>query len=215
MIYVYAENQPMKSKLIQSGTVLCAAIMLASCSIHKSSIVSREKDAQQSRDTESSCFVQWKDGTFSIFESLKLVTGMFKTPMLLADGEIKIYPDQIRAYQNDKHYAISQSEFATVRKTYVSSETLPGFAVRIARGKFNLYAKKMHNGQHTADEYYLQEGDKGKIFACSNDIMNELMQKDPESFDMVYAKMSRTMNQKKMQSMASLARTNQSLTKNK
>ena len=38
---------------------------------------------------------------------------------------------------------------------------------------------------------------KGKIFACSNDIMNELMQKDPESFDMVYAKMSRTMNQKK------------------
>lgn len=203
----------MKSKLFLAASLLFAASLLQSCATHKSALALRKSHEKAAKEGDKNCFVQWNDGSFDVFGKLELVTGPFTSPYLLADGQRKIEASQIKAYQNKEHYAISQQLIQKGRKTFVADGTLPGFAIRIAHGKFNLYAKKFHNGQHSVDEFFLQEGDKGHIFSCTNEVMTELLEKDPESFDFIYARMSTTSRSKKMQQLASLAKSNQSLTK--
>ena len=45
----------------------------------------------------------------------------------------------------------------------ISSETLPGFAVRIMKGKLNVYVKKYKNGARILDEFYFQQGNRREV----------------------------------------------------
>lgn len=196
--------------------LLTGSVMaLSACHTNHAITEQRQKAVVHSRESEGNgCFVQWKDGRIENFKTLTLETGMFKTPCLLADGQRKIQASDILAYQNQTHYAISQTQFQNGRKSYVAVETLPGFAVRVAKGRMNVYAKKFYNGQHAVDEYFIQEGDKGQVVACSNEVMEKLLVSDPESFDFVYAKIVTTTKSKKQLSALNSLNT-RSLTKNK
>ena len=130
-------------KSLQQLTVLFAILIaVSSCKSSKEAMAQRKADIEQSKEATTACFVQLNDGTIKNYTTLKLVTGMLKTPYLLADGKIKILGKDIKAYQSKEHYAISQENFTSCHRSYVAKETLPGFAIRIAKGKINVYTKK-------------------------------------------------------------------------
>ena len=172
----------MKKTLSSTGMLLCSIILLNSCATSSISRTQRKADIVSSKETASECFVQLNDGTIKHYNSLKLVTSVFSTPYLLADGKVKIRPNQINAYQNNDHYAISQKTFTGGHISHVATETLPGFAVRTVKGKINVYCKKYYNGQTSVDEYFIQAGDQGKIIVYSQELVNELVKDNSEAF---------------------------------
>ena len=171
----------MKLTLQPTVILLSTLILLGSCNSTKESIAQRKSDIEKSKEPTTACFIQLNDGTIKNYSSLKLVTGLLKTPYLLADGKIKIMGKDIKAYQNKDHYAISQSCFTSGHKSYVATETLPGFAIRIAKGKINVYAKKYYNGVGAVDEYFVQKGDGGQILAYTTENMNMIVKDDEEA----------------------------------
>ncbi|MBS1741689.1 MAG: hypothetical protein JST81_01530 [Bacteroidetes bacterium] len=171
----------MKKTLQAFSLALCITAVGISCRSERETITIRKTDIEKSKEQSSACFIQLKDGTIKNYTSLKLVTGVLTTPYLLADGKQKIFAKQIKAYQNKDHYAISQENFVSGRKSYVAKETLPGFAIRVAKGRINVYAKKYYNGVGTVDEYFVQKGDDGKILAYTKDNMNAIAKDDDEA----------------------------------
>jgi len=91
--------------------IACLLIILSSCTTSKNSIEQQQPQIENAKE-ENACFVQMKDGTIKNFGTLQLVTGVFKTPHLLADGNVTVTAAEIKAYQNKEHYAISQKEIA-------------------------------------------------------------------------------------------------------
>lgn len=172
----------MKKTLSLTGLLFSSMILFNSCAT--SSIANKQRKAAfaNSKEHSSGCFVQLNDGTIQHYKTLKMVTSIFKTPYLLADGKIKIRPGQITAYQNKDHYAISQKLFCCGHISHVATETLPGFAVRTVKGKLNVYCKKFYNGQVSIDEYFIQSGDDGKIIQYSAEHMNELVKDNTEVY---------------------------------
>jgi hypothetical protein len=65
----------------------------------------------------------------------------------------------------------------------VAVEALPGFAVRVAKGKLNVYSLKYYNGHNTTEKFYLQSGDDGQIVAYSPEVMKELLRDNSEAFN--------------------------------
>ena len=166
---------------LPSMMVLCLAITFNSCTISKNateSSIAADDDPKK----VSVCYVQMNDGTVKNYTSLKLVTGVFKTPHLVADGNIIIKAESIKAYQDKDHYAISQRDFSTDEKSYVAKETLPGFAVRVASGKLNVYAVKYYNGHNTSEKLYLQLGNEGAILPYKYELMNDLVKNNAEAY---------------------------------
>ena len=129
------------------------------------------------------CFVKMNDGTIREFKTLTLVTGLFKSPHLLADGKIKIKPSEILEYKTNDQYAVSQRLFEDGRHSNVSTETLPGFAVLVMNGPLNVYSKKYFNGTVSIDEFFIQSGNEGKIYAFSIKRMTELLASQPEALN--------------------------------
>ncbi len=171
----------MKKYLYALPALLLSGILLSSCATNRVQPVHQKAETAPSRETETGHFVKMKDGTIRHYQSIKLVTGVFKSPHLLADGKTRIEAKDIIAYQNDEHYAVSQNTFASGRKSYVAVETLPGFAIRIVKGKLNVYCKKFFNGRAAVDEYYLQSGDEGQIVAYHPDLMQQLISNNQEA----------------------------------
>jgi len=182
------DNQALisKSNTMKRNIPACILLFLLlvafnSCSVNKGILSQRKADLQHSKDEASNCFVKKEDGTVIHYETLKLVTGFLKTPYLLADGKTKIYSSEIIAYQTEDYYAISEVKFAYEgHPSKLAVETLPGFAVRLAKGKINIYSRKYSVGKVAADEYFLQEG-KGLIYAYSPELMDNLIRKHPEA----------------------------------
>ena len=172
----------MKTNLPYFKGIICLLVLLNSCTSSKNSI-DQHKPETESLKEDASCFVQLKDGTLKNYTSLKLVTGVFKTPHLVADGNIVITAEEIKAYQSKEHYAISQKSFTTTKPSYVAVEALPGFAVRVAKGKLNVYSLKYYNGHNTTEKFYLQAGDEGKIVAYSPAVMKEMVRDNSEAFN--------------------------------
>lgn len=157
----------------------------------------RKADIEQSKELTAACFTQMKDGTIKNYTTLKLVTGFLKAPYLLADGHTKIAAKEIKAYQNKEHYAISQVGFATGHRSYIATEALPGFAIRIAKGNVNVYTKKYFNGTSAVDEFFVQKGGDGLILAYTAETMNLLVKDDPEALDFFMTKKYNTPKSKK------------------
>ena len=163
---------------------------------------------------EQPCFVQRNDGTIQYFSTLKLVKGIFNSPHLLADGEIKINPGEIRAYQDKDHYAVSQKVFSSGKYSRVADEALPGFGIRVLKGKLNVYNKKYFNGERAMNEYFLQSGDEGEIRKYTPELMNELVKTDATASNFFNDKNTKTEMTGKILATVELFNTGQLITKN-
>jgi len=172
----------MKKRLIQFTLVAISVTFLTSCAKTAIYKANREAAISSSRESSSPCFIQKNDGTIVDFQTLELITGPFKTPYLLANGKTKIKASDIIAYQNTKHYAISQSQLCCKKKTYVSTETLPGFAVRMAKGRLNVYCKKAYNGQSAIDEFFIQSGN-GEILPYTPELLSEIVKDNTQAYE--------------------------------
>jgi hypothetical protein len=170
----------MKKHILSLIFSIVAGLALVSCSTNKNIVYQRMADLQNAKDDSTICFVKKEDGSTIYYKSLKLVTGIFKTPYLLADNKTRIYASEIIAYQTEDHYAISEVKFAyDGRPSNLAVETLPGFAVRLVKGKVNIYSRKYAVGKVAGDEYFIQVG-KGLIYAYSPELMDNLIRKHPE-----------------------------------
>lgn len=169
-------------KIISLSALAGSILLLGSCSVTKDSISQPENaNFEGGKDAAASCFIIKKDGSTIPYQSLRQVNSVFHNAYLLADGKTRIYPDEIKAYQTTGYYAVSQTQFANGRKSTVSRNCLPGFAIRIVRGKLNLYCKQFYNGANSVDEFYLQNGDAGKIEAYSPKLMAVILKDNPDA----------------------------------
>ena len=171
----------MKTNVPYLKAIACLLLLLNSCTVTKNSIEQYNASIEDPKK-EILCFVQMKDGTVKNYSTLKLITGVFKTPHLLADGNTIIKAEEIKAYQNKEHYAVSQKEFTDAKQSYVAKDALPGFAVRIAAGKINVYSLKFYNGHNTTEKLFLQAGDDGQIAACTTELMSELVKDNSDAY---------------------------------
>lgn len=172
----------MKTKLPQFTAILCLLFSLNAC-VSSKNVLEQNKPASENTKEEAACFVQMNDGTVKNYSTLKLVTGVFKTPHLIADGNIIISADKVAAYQSKEQYAISQKGFTTIQPSYVATDALPGFAVRVAKGKLNVYAIKYYNGHNTTEKFFLQIGDDGAIVPYKYELMSDLVKDNIEAYN--------------------------------
>ncbi len=194
---------------------LCTAlILLNSCATSKDSIQQHKTDVENAKDATSSCFVLMADGSIQHYSTLKLVTGVLTTPHLLADNKVIINAKDITAYQDNYRYAVSQKLLTTKKTSYVATETLPGFAVRIAKGKLNIYSRKYYNGNISVAEYFVQSGDDGEIIAYSTDIMKALVKDNPKAFDYFNSKIKVSPKSKKLLATVDIYNNSQEISKN-
>ena len=203
----------MKKTLYTLPLLLIIICLFQSCATDKS-IASRITEFENSRSGDAVCFVQMNDGTIKYYTTLKLVTGIFTSPHLLADGQVKINSTEIKAYQDASHYAISQKIFASGKRSAVAVETLPGFAIRVVQGKLNVYCKKFFNGERAADEYYLQSGDEGEIQVYTPALMGDLVKNDPAAFNFFTSKKIRNKMPEKLLATVKLYNNDQLISKN-
>lgn len=162
-------------------TILAFSFFLQSCMTKKVAHKNKIVPEQESVPKESTgCFVEFTDGTIRHFNSVRLVKGITTAPHLLADGRVKINSRNIKAYQNNLHYAISQKVYNPRRLSYVAVESLPGFAVQIAKGQLNIYVRKSFDSNKAVEEYFIQSGD-GTITEYSYEAMMQVIGNHPEA----------------------------------
>ena len=203
----------MKKSLYAFPILLVMCILLDSCLMDRS-IAQHITDFENVTQNETPCFVQKNDGAITYFTTLKLVTGMFTSPHLLADGQLKIKPDEIKAYQDNDHYAVSQKIFVSCKRSHVAMETLPGFAIRVVKGKLNVYCKKFFNGERAVSQYYLQAGDEGEIRLYTPELMNDLVKADATAFEFFNNKDAKKQRSEKIVATVEMFNNGQMISKN-
>jgi hypothetical protein len=183
----------MKTAISKLAALLCLFVFLSAFSANKNlpNSIDKPKEAQI-------CYVKFNDGTIKQFATLELVTGVFKVPHLLADGITVINADEIKAYQDKDHYAISQKEFTTLKPCKVAVDVLPGFASRIAAGSLNVYSLKFYNGHNAAEKLFVQAGDSGTIIACTPELLKEMIKGNNDAFTYLNSSDKSTKGIKKM-----------------
>ncbi len=184
---------------VPSVALLCSTlIFLNSCSVSKNAVLTPKADSGNENVTTFPCFVVKTDGSRQDYSTLKLVTGILITPHLLADNKTVIEAKDVLAYQDEKQFAVSQKLLLTTKITYVASETLPGFAVRIASGRLNVYSRKFYNGGNVATEYFVQTGEDGEILPYSKSVMADLLKDNPKASDFFNSKIKISPKSKKL-----------------
>lgn len=204
----------MKRNLQRLPLLLCTVATLGACSSANNLPTNRENYLKSGKANTASCFVQKKDGSLQQYNSLRLVTGLFTAPHLLANGNIRINAEEIIAYQNADHYAVAPSKLENARKSKVAVESLPGFAVRIAKGNLNVYCKKYYNGAKAVDELYVQEGEGGKIMPFTEELFAALLKKNPEAAALFNGRKKPASALKKLQAVADVYNKGQLISKN-
>ena len=186
-------------KFVPNITVLCSiVILITSFSISNLAVAQAKAVVLSTEEAPAACFVQLNDGSIQQYSTLKLITGVLITPHLLADNKIIINAKDIKAYRNDKHFAVSDKSLTTNKTSLVAVETLPGFAVRIVTGKMNVYSRKYYNGSNTVEEYFLQNGNDGQIVAYSSDLMRNLLKDNAKALDYFNSKAKVSPKSKKL-----------------
>lgn len=202
-------------KSIPVIALLCVSvILLNSCSISKNSIQNPAEDVKNSSEVNSSCYVIMTDGSTRHYSTLKLVTGVLTTPHLLADNKVIIDAKDVMVYQDNYRYAVSQKLLTTKKISYVAKETLPGFAVRIKKGKLNVYCRKYYNGNTTVKEYFLQSGDEGEIIAYTAEALSSLVKDNQKALDFYNSHVKISPKSKKLIATADIYNSSPLLSKN-
>ena len=203
----------MKKFICKLFILLIFSSLLYSCATNKS-IAQRIEDFNKMAPNEIQCFIQKNDGTIKYFTTLKLVTGVFTSPHLLADGQIKIRPEEIKAYQNEEYYAISQKIFFSGKPGHIARKTLPGFAIRVVKGKLNVYCKKFFNGERAMNEYFLQSGEDGEIRSYSPELMSSIVKSDEAAYNYFNKKNEKKITQDRILATAQMFNDKQFVSKN-
>ena len=202
-------------QIIPSITVFCSiVIMLNSCAVGKNAVDNPKAEAENKSEIPGLCFVQMNDGSIKQYGSLKLVTGVLKTPHLLADDKVIINSKDIMAYQSNRHYAVAAKILTSAKKGYVAVETLPGFAVKVISGKLNVYSRKYYNGANTVDEYFLQSGNDGYIIAYTKDVLKSILKEDAKALEYFNSKSKVLPKSKKLFATVEMYNNSQMVTKN-
>lgn len=178
-----------KSLLLLSA-VLLTVLLLTSWSTEKNNSTQILIEEKKPLDNASKVFVKYKNGSVVYYQSLKLVKGLFATPHLLADGKLKINPSEILVYQNEHHYAISQTLITEGKKSAVAVETLPGFAIRLVKGRLNVFTKKYYNGNVAVAEYFVQLGNDGKIQKYTPELLKSIIKDDQHALNFFSKKLN-------------------------
>ncbi len=174
----------MKTNFTQALVLTSTLLFLQSCAVSSSTAQPEaEADLKPGQGSSGNSFVVLHDGTIQHYKSLKLVTGIFSSPHLLADAKTKIPASDVCAYQNEDHFALSQQNLVNGRRSKSAVESLPGFAVRIATGKLNIYSHKYYNGSGTSEELFIQVGNEGAILAYKPGLLNDILKDHPEAFN--------------------------------
>ena len=189
-------------------------ITFNACSVAKNAVDETKSVAAKAINTNAACFVQFKDGKIVNYQSLQLVNAVFNDAYLLADGKLRLYPKDIKSYQTGNYYAVSQTIFANGRKSRVAIDCLPGFAIRIAKGKLNIYCKQFYNGAHAVDEFYLQSGEDGPIVVYAPKLMEELLKGNEAAAAWFKANLKKTALHKNLQATVALVNKESLLSKN-
>lgn len=205
----------MKKNLYLIASLLSIIFLLNSCASSQVYQSQRKADVENAKVTTTGCFVEFNDGSLKNYSTLVLVKGVLKTPHLLADGKTRIDAKDIKAYQNKEHYAISQTVFNPKRRSLVAVESLPGFAVRIAKGDLNVYVRKTYNTQKAVDEFFLQAGTDGEIVEYSYTLMNDFIKNSPEAKEFFNNKKYKAPKPRKLKVTAEIYNNSQSITKTK
>jgi hypothetical protein len=190
-----------------------ALLLLNSCAVNKIHTVNKRSGTRSAKELNK-IFVRKNNGSFVYYQSLKVECAPFTTPHLLADGKIKIKASDILAYQTEDYFAISQSVFADGRKSFVTKNALPGFAIRVVKGSLNVYAKKYYNGLAAVDEYYIQSGENGRIFMYSPERMQTLISGHEEALSYFNDQSENTAVSTKLRKTAEIFNSNSSLSIN-
>ena len=56
-------------------------------------------------------------------------------------------------------------------------------AVRVAKGKLNVYSLKYYNGHNATQKFYLQTGDDGQLLPYTPELLNELVKDSNEAYN--------------------------------
>ena len=165
----------MKTNIIYVLIAATIALVLSSCTTSKNSIAIEKPIAVNEivKEENKNCFVVTNDGAVTHYKSLKLVTAILSTPYLLADGKVKIMPDEIKAYKDKKHYAVSQKIFYNEEKGHVATHVLPGFALKEKSGLINIYSLQIYAVGKVYKKYFLQNGDNGVILPFSSKLLQD------------------------------------------
>ena len=204
----------MKKTLYTLALVLPVSLLFNACKLSNEMNNGLSNNAVSSKSSVSNCFIQKKDGSVINYGSLHMVNAVFNDAYLLADNKTRIYPKEIVAYQTNEYYAVSQSQFSNGRKSHVAITCLPGFGMRIAKGKLNVYTKQYFNGTLAVDEYYLQSGDDGPIKVFSPILIKELLQNDAKAIGYFKSNHKQKPLRELLTATASLVNADRSVTKN-
>lgn len=186
-------------KSLPGFALLCISIFfLGSCATTQNSVVQPKTETEETNTFSTSCYVVKTDGSTHQFSSLRLVTGVLVTPHLLADNKTIIESKDVLAYNDGRRFAVSQKLLNAKRTSYVAVETLPGFAVRIAQGKLNIYSRKYYNGATAVTEYFVQPGDEGEILAYTPAVMKEMIKDNNLATDYFNSKVKISPKERKL-----------------
>ena len=188
----------MKKNLSRIPMLLSLVLVLSSFSTINQAQTVKETEIKPQQGKEPVCFVERKDGTIQHYSTLKMVTGVFTAPYLLADGNIKIKAAYIKAYQDAEHYAISQKYLENGRTSKVAVDALPGFAVRIVSGHISVFCKKYFNGAKAIDELFIQSGEDGKILPYSPELVLEMVKDHQDILKILNSKESKSITDRLM-----------------
>jgi hypothetical protein len=186
----------MKKNLSRIPMLLSLVMVLGGFSTVNQAQTVKETEIKTQQGKEPICFVQKKDGTIQHYSSLKMVTGIFTSPYLLADGNIKIKAADIKAYQDAEHYAISQKYLENGHQSKVAIDALPGFAVRIISGHISVFCKKYFNGAKAIDELFIQSGEDGKILPYSPELVLEMVKDHQDILKILNSKDNKTLTER-------------------
>ena len=215
MISVYIKNpNPMKKDTLSLTMLYSLVILLSSFVVSNNALGIPKSTIDKDKEGPVICFIQLNDGTIKHYNSLKLVTGILKTPHLLADNSIIINSKDIIAYQNDKHYAVSSKKLISSKSGLIASETLPGFAILIVNGKLNVYCRKYYNGSTAVDEYFIQNGQEGPIIAYSKDLLKNMLKEDAKALEYFSSATKESTKSKRLLQTVEMYNSTQLMTKN-
>ena len=183
----------MKKNLSRIPMLLSLVMVLGGFSTVNQAQTAKGTEIKTQQGKNPICFVQKIDGTIQHYTSLKMVTGIFTAPYLLADGNIKIKAADIKAYQDAEHYAISQKYLENGHQSKVAIDALPGFAVRIVTGHISVFCKKYFNGAKAIDELFIQSGEDGKILPYTPELVLEMVKDHQDVLKILNSKDSKSL----------------------
>lgn len=195
---------------IKIFTIVCTIFVTGCATSNVSNFGTEEGESEYVNNSAST--VQFKSGITKSFSSLRLVTGVFTSPFLLADGHIKIKGSEINNYYDGRYEAVAQETFYTTSISKLAKKVLPGFAIKEVTGTFNLYSLEFYNDGSISKKYFLQEGEKGAI-KLVDDVLLEKHFQEPAANN-ISKKNSKGINAKALFSLVEKLNKSSSISKN-